>query len=99
MNPQLIHAPYSIFLLTPLKYTLTELSVATNPYIDDDAIPAITLLAKLTFLSILDTSIEMPGLRRLANTIDKEQRVVDIEIPETCETYIDSTYRTSHHLD
>lgn len=80
-----------MFLLVPLKRSLTQLSLAINPYIDDDAVPALLLLSNLTFLSILDTSIEMPGLRRLANTISAEERGIAIEIPSVCEHYIDST--------
>ncbi|TFK34572.1 hypothetical protein BDQ12DRAFT_613296, partial [Crucibulum laeve] len=80
----------AIFLLVPLKRSLTHLSVATNPHIDDDAIPAILLLLKLSFISILDTSIKMSGLRRLAQAVFDEERVMDIEIPSTCERYIDN---------
>lgn len=81
---------FRIYLLVSLKRTLTHLSIATNPDIDDDAVPALLLLSKLSMLSILDTSIGMVGLRRLAYTIDSEQRVIDIEITEVCETYVDS---------
>lgn len=76
--------------MVPLKRTLTQLSIATNPEIDDDAIPAVLLLSKLSFISILDTNIDMPGIRRLAKTIYDEDRIVDIEIPSACERYIDS---------
>jgi hypothetical protein len=48
------------------------------------------LLSKLSFLTILDTSIDMPGLRQLAQTIYDESRVIDIEIPSACELYVDS---------
>jgi hypothetical protein len=76
--------------LVPLKRSLTQLSIATNPDINDDAIPAILLLSKLSFISILDTNIDMPGIRRLAKTIYDEDRIIDIEIPSACERYIDS---------
>ncbi|KAH0585621.1 hypothetical protein H2248_008846 [Termitomyces sp. 'cryptogamus'] len=78
----------AIFLLVPLKHTLTQLSIGSNPAIDDDAIPAIILLLKLTFLSILDTGVSMPGLRRLARTIRDEERTLDIEIPSFCMEYL-----------
>ena len=81
----------SVFLLVSLKQTLTQLSLAKNPDIDDDAVPAILLLSKLSFLSIFDTSIEMIGLRRLAETIFEDNRTMDVEIPFVCEAYIDST--------
>ncbi|KAJ7897412.1 hypothetical protein B0H13DRAFT_2337944 [Mycena leptocephala] len=71
----------AIFHLVALRRSLLQLSIATNPHIDDDAVPAILLLSKLSFLTILDTSIDMPGLRQLAQTIYDESRVIDIEIP------------------
>jgi hypothetical protein len=78
--------------LVSLKQTLTQLSLAKNPDINNEAVPAILLLSNLSFLSIFDTSIEMIGLRRLAETIFEDNRTMDIEIPFVCETYIDSTY-------
>jgi hypothetical protein len=70
---------------------LTQLSLAKNPNIDNEAVPAILLLSNLSFLSIFDTSIEMIGLRRLAKTIFEDNRTVNVEIPFVCEAYIDST--------
>ena len=81
----------SVFLLVSLKQTLTQLSLAKNPNIDNEAVPAILLLSNLSFLSIFDTSIEMIGLRRLAETIFEDHRTVNVEIPFVCEAYIDST--------
>ena len=78
--------------MVSLKRTLTQLSLAKNPNIDNEAVPAILLLLKLSFLSIFDTSIEMIGLRRLAETIFEDNRAMDVEIPFICEAYIDSTY-------
>ncbi|KAJ7732141.1 hypothetical protein B0H16DRAFT_180720 [Mycena metata] len=80
----------AIFHLVALRRSLLQLSIATNPHIDDDAIPAILMLSKLSFLTILDTSVGMPGIRRLAQTIYDERRVIDIEVPSACETYIDN---------
>jgi hypothetical protein len=82
----------SIFLLVPLKRSLTQLCISINPKITDDAVPALLLLYKLTFLSIIDTSINMPGIRRLARTIYDDDRVIDIEIPIVCEQYVDSKH-------
>ena len=82
---------YRIFLLTSLKHTLIQLSVAFNPLIDNEAIPALLALLNLSFLSILDTSVDMLGLRRLVRTIHEEDRMIDIQIPTICEDYIDST--------
>lgn len=81
----------SVYLLVPLKHTLTDLTISTNPRIDNDAVPALMLLSKLAFLSILDTNITMTGLRQMANIVISEKRVVDIEIPLECEAYIDRT--------
>jgi hypothetical protein len=66
------------------------LSIASNPLIDDHAVPALLLLCKLSYLSIVDTGIGMNGLRLLAGTIHEEDRIIDIEIPTVCEFYIDS---------
>ncbi|KAJ7690790.1 hypothetical protein B0H14DRAFT_3532173 [Mycena olivaceomarginata] len=87
-----------VFNLVALKRSLLQLSVATNPHIDDDAIPALVLLSKLSFLTILDTSIDMPGIRRLAKTIYDERRIIDIEIPSECERYIDIRLTVHMHI-
>jgi hypothetical protein len=67
-----------------------DLSIASNPLVNDDAAPALLLLFKLSYLSILDTGIGMAGLRLMARTIHEERRVIGIEIPTVCEYYIDS---------
>ncbi|KAJ2926942.1 hypothetical protein H1R20_g10141, partial [Candolleomyces eurysporus] len=88
----------AIYLLVPLKKTLNRLSVATNPHVTSESVPAMLLLANLEFLSILDTGVDMVGLRTLAGTIFEESRNIDIEIPYTCETYIDSKHRFSYRF-
>ncbi|KJA27943.1 hypothetical protein HYPSUDRAFT_62339 [Hypholoma sublateritium FD-334 SS-4] len=80
----------AVFLLVSLKNTLCRLSIARNIDINEDAVPAILLLLNLSFLSILDTSIGIVGLRRLAESIHKYDRLMDIEIPFVCEEYIDN---------
>ena len=50
------------------------------------------LLAKLDFLSLMGTNVDIAGLRLLAKTIFEEGRDIDIEIPYSCEHYIDSEY-------
>ncbi|KAF9027143.1 hypothetical protein BDZ89DRAFT_1067141 [Hymenopellis radicata] len=80
----------AIYILTSLKRTLTYLTVAINPDVNNDAIPALILLTKLTYLSILDTNVDMIGLRRLAHTINQEGRIIDVEMPEHCEHYLDN---------
>lgn len=84
------HYHFSVFLLVPLKRTLTRLVLTANPDIGNDAVPAILLLSRLSFLSILDTGIDMVGLRRLAQYMVDHNHIMDIEIPFTCELYIDS---------
>ena len=86
------HVICSVFLLVSLKNTLSRLSLARNIDINEDAVPAILLLFNLSFLSILDTSIGMVGLRRLAESIHRYDRLMDIEIPFVCEEYIDSKF-------
>ncbi|KAF5386481.1 hypothetical protein D9757_005899 [Collybiopsis confluens] len=80
-----------VFHLTALKLTLTHLHLSRNPRITDDAVPALSLciLSKLRYLDILGTNIGMPGLRRMAKIIQREERIVDVEIPEECDRYID----------
>ncbi|KAG5651416.1 hypothetical protein H0H81_008724 [Sphagnurus paluster] len=82
-------------------FSLTNhsLSIGSNPGITDDAVPPLLLLRKLSFLSILDTGIHMPGLRRLAKTIYDEDRVIDIEIPTACEDYVDGEIHKKYALD
>ncbi|RXW18771.1 hypothetical protein EST38_g7084 [Candolleomyces aberdarensis] len=80
----------AIYLLVPLKKTLKRLSVATNPDVTSVSAPALLLLVNLDFLSILDTGVDMVGLRTLAGTIFEESRNIDIEIPYACEAYIDN---------
>ncbi|KAJ7646206.1 hypothetical protein B0H17DRAFT_959163 [Mycena rosella] len=80
----------AVYHLVALKRSLLQLSIATNPLVDDDAIPALLLLPKLSFLTILDTAITMPGLRRLAQGIAEAHRVLDIEVPAPCERYVEN---------
>ena len=80
---------HSVYLLVSLKQILKLLYLAINPDINDDAVPAILPLSNLTFLSILDTGIEMAGLRRLAEAMHEYNWVLDVEIPFVCETYVD----------
>jgi len=81
---------HSVFLLVPLKVTLAKLSLAVNPDINNDAVPALLLLHRLSFLSILDTAIDMDGLRRIAELTRRSRRIIHVEIPFVCECYIKS---------
>ncbi|KAJ7443782.1 hypothetical protein B0H11DRAFT_1747839, partial [Mycena galericulata] len=77
------------FDLMALRGSLLQLSIALNP-IDDDAVPIICRLSRLSFLTILYTNISMAGLRRLAQTIFDEHRTIDIEVPEACRDYVNN---------
>ena len=88
--------PDSVYLLVPLKHALKRLSLSVNPDITSESVPAMLLLENLEFLSILDTGVDMVGLRLIAKTIYEESRTIDIEIPYACETYIDSTSPVAH---
>ncbi|KAH9481854.1 hypothetical protein JR316_0006384 [Psilocybe cubensis] len=79
-----------VFLLVSLKHTLTKLFLTANHEVNNDAVPALLCLNNLVFLSILDTGIDMVGLRRLAGHMHKEDHVMDIEIPFSCEAYVDN---------
>ncbi|KAF6746935.1 hypothetical protein DFP72DRAFT_921612 [Ephemerocybe angulata] len=80
----------AVYLLVPLKRTLTVLSLAMNPNITSESVPALLLLANLAFLSILGTGVDMDGLRLIAKTILEEGRNIDIEIPCACKDYMDN---------
>lgn len=78
--------------LTSLKKKLKELHIEDNPRITDDCIPSLCLFSSLTVLRIYGTSIDMPGLRRLAISIHGMARDIDIEIPKDCEDYLNSEH-------
>ncbi|KAJ3856558.1 hypothetical protein EV368DRAFT_32132, partial [Lentinula lateritia] len=80
-----------VFHLIALKLTLTRLDLSDNPCVTDAAVPALNLCinSKLKFLGLVGTSVAMPGLRLMAKLIQREDRIVDVEIPEACESYID----------
>ncbi|KAF5334055.1 hypothetical protein D9758_017512 [Tetrapyrgos nigripes] len=82
-----------VFHLVPLKQTLLQLSVAMNPNVDDEGVPALIMLYKLRKLCIVDTGIGMDGLRKMARVINEEMRAMDVEIPIKCEEYIESIPR------
>ena len=78
----------SVFLLTALGRTLTDLDIAYNPRINDDAVPALLTMRKLQYLSLLDTSVTIAGVRRLAVELEEGRRNVEVEVPGPCEEYI-----------
>jgi hypothetical protein len=86
---------YSVFHLVALRRTLGYLHLEENPSIDDDAVPALLLLNKLRFLSLLDTGVHMPGIRRLAAVLKTESRRLDVTIPLMCEDYLNRMSRAT----
>ena len=79
----------SVFLLVPLKRSLAELDLAFNSEITDDAFPALAILRKLRFLTLLSTGVEMPGLRTYCTNIRDRGRTMELEVPRECEIYIE----------
>lgn len=61
-----------------------------NPDINNEAVPAILILHRLSFLSIQYTGIDMAGLRKIADVVGQEKRVIRIRLPFSCENYIKS---------
>ena len=76
--------------MTALARTLTDLDIAYNPRINDDAVPALLTMRKLLYLSLLDTSVTMNGVRRLAVELEEKVRSVEVEVPGPCEEYLKS---------
>ena len=81
---------HRIYLLIALKRSLSDLDVAYNDRITDDAIPALLIMDKLQYLSLLETSITIAGVRRLAVELDESKRFIEVEVPRSCEQYINS---------
>ncbi|KAK7678594.1 hypothetical protein QCA50_018466 [Cerrena zonata] len=79
----------AIFHLVALKRSLTELDIAFNTDIDDDVVPALILLYKLRFLTLLDTRVGMPGLRRFCAAAIERPHTMEMEVPRQCEIYVE----------
>jgi hypothetical protein len=70
-----------------------DLNIARNPAVDDDAVSGLLMLTKLTYLSAADTSIGMPGARRLVKDKmlgDGERTLIDL--PHLCHEYIEGNF-------
>ncbi|KAI0926360.1 hypothetical protein AcV5_008846 [Taiwanofungus camphoratus] len=84
----------AVFHLAALRRTLAELDLALNPRVGDDAVPALLALPRLRFLSLFDTGVRMPGLRRLAAGVRGRGAAgagaLDVEAPRACEEYVES---------
>lgn len=87
--PLIIDTHGSVYHLVALRRTLSELDLSLNAAIDDDVVPALLVLHKLAFVSLFDTGVRMPGLRRLAGC--ESGRVLSIEAPRECEEYLEGT--------
>lgn len=83
----------SVFLLVSLKRSLIELDVAFNPSINNDAVPALIILRKLRFLTLLDTRITMVGLRILCSAVQGNKYPIELEVPRECEIYVERKFR------
>jgi hypothetical protein len=81
-----------VFHLVALRRTLLYLHLEDNPDITDDAVPALLMLRKLYFLSLIDTGLTMRGMRTLARVLYAERRPIDIVVPLICEDYVHSTW-------
>jgi hypothetical protein len=77
-----------VFHLVALRKTLLYLHLELNPKIDDNCVPALLLLSKLRFLSLIDTDIGMIGLRQLALRFREQRRRIEMIIPNKCEEYL-----------
>lgn len=73
-----------------MRHSLAHLHLEANARIDDDAVPALLVLSRLRFLTLIDTGLRMPGLRRLARALRDQRRAVDVAIPRACEAYVRS---------
>ncbi|KAI0956427.1 hypothetical protein AcV7_006837 [Taiwanofungus camphoratus] len=84
----------AVFHLAALRRTLAELDLALNSRVGDDAVPALLALPRLRFLSLFDTGVRMPGLRRLAAGVRGRGAAgagaLDVEAPRACEEYVES---------
>jgi hypothetical protein len=76
-----------LYHLVALRRTLAYVHIEENPLINDDAIPPLLALSRLQFVSLIDTNIQMPGLRRFALAIREGRRRVDFIMPHQCELY------------
>ncbi|KXN91758.1 hypothetical protein AN958_12372 [Leucoagaricus sp. SymC.cos] len=79
----------AVFVLVPLRETLQSLWISANPALDNDAVPAVMMLKKLDHLALDGTSVDIEGLRRLAETFHTNHRKVRVDIPQYCCHYME----------
>ncbi|KAF8626955.1 hypothetical protein AX15_004620 [Amanita polypyramis BW_CC] len=80
----------AVYMLTPLMYTLRDLNIARNPAVDDGAVGALLMMSNLSNLSIAETSIEMPGARRLVKDRAAKGQQILVDFPHYCHEYIET---------
>lgn len=89
---------FRVFHIVALKHNLRYLDLTGNVLINDDSMPALILLENLQFLSVFETGVLMPGLRKLAVAVKGGKHVMDIVIPTVCKDYINGELTTISHL-
>ena len=77
-----------MFLLVALKPTLSQLYLNQNPAIDDDAIPALIILDRLSVAALSGTSVTMDGMRRLAAAALAREQDLYLTVPDECTQYL-----------
>jgi hypothetical protein len=80
----------SVFHLVRLRKTLLHLDLAGNMRVTDDCIPALLRLQRLRSVTLVETGVDMPGLRKFAKFVRDQGQVVEVEFPQSCEIYITS---------
>ncbi|KAJ7432356.1 hypothetical protein B0H11DRAFT_2126752 [Mycena galericulata] len=78
----------AVAMLVPLKDTLHELCLASNPHLDDAAIPFAIRLVHLEFVTFHETNIGMPGLRQLAQAMHAREIGLYVEPSTACMEYL-----------
>lgn len=84
-----------------LRERLTSLAIRDNPFITDEATPALALFTHLDLLHLSGTSVTMAGLRRLAFSFAPSSgaSTLDIDIPDECHDYLDSESLSTVHFE
>ncbi|KAF8213210.1 hypothetical protein K438DRAFT_2158438, partial [Mycena galopus ATCC 62051] len=80
----------SVFSIVKFAPHILHLCIAFNPDISNDVVPALLSLLNLNFLTIVDTSVDMIGIRSLGASMRAESRFIDVEIPHSCVDYLDA---------
>jgi len=69
---------------------LVKLVLAYNPRVDNDSIAVLVAFARINYLDLVGTGIDMTGARRLAAaSLSKESIII---LPVVCGKYLSSTF-------